>query len=100
MLKIRFIAVALALVLGAAPALATELNCHGTTGNIEEFRYVWRLRGGLSWIAGLVIPTWGSGHLRTVFPSPGATPISTELLITAPKGKSDGFFHYASDIDR
>lgn len=100
MLKIRFLAIALALVASAAPAFSTELNCQGTTGNIEEFRYSWRLRGGLSWLAGLILPTWGSGHLRTVFPATGATSVSTELLITAPKGKSDGFFHYASDIDR
>lgn len=99
MLKIRFLALATTLLLGLAPALAGELNCQGPTGSIEEFRYTWRLRGGLSWLAGLVVPTAGAGHLRTVFATEASPSVSSELLITAPKGRSDGFFHYTSEMD-
>ncbi|HET7704449.1 MAG TPA: DUF3108 domain-containing protein [Thermoanaerobaculia bacterium] len=99
MLKIRFAAFTLALMVAGAPAWATDLNCKGAAGNVEEFRYSWRLRGGLSWIAGLLVPTSGSGHLRTVFPATDSAHISSELLITSPKGKSEGFFHYESEMD-
>jgi hypothetical protein len=99
MLNIRLTAAVLALLLASAPASATDLNCRGTAGHVEEFRYTWRLRGGLSWIAGLLVPTAGSGHLRTAFPTTGSPNISSELLIIAPKGKAEGFFHYESEMD-
>lgn len=99
MLKIRMTAAAFALLVAGGTASATDLNCKGGAGNVEEFRYSWRLRGGLSWIAGLLVPTKGSGHLRTVFPSTDLAHISSELLILSPKGKSEGFFHYESEMD-
>ena len=99
MRKIRLFIAGVMLVAGAASLQATELNCQGSAANIEEFRYSWRLRGGLRWIAGLIVPTSGVGNLRTVFPATGSPSISSELLITAPRGKSDGFFHYASEME-
>ncbi|MGZ8867310.1 MAG: DUF3108 domain-containing protein [Thermoanaerobaculia bacterium] len=100
MMKIPMAAVAAVVLLVSGPVSATELNCKGAAGHVEEFRYSWRLRGGLSWIAGLLVPTSGSGHLRTAFPTAAVPHISSELLITAPKGRSGGFFHYESEMDR
>ena len=59
------------ILIASGPLSATELNCKGAAGHVEEFRYSWRLRGGLSWLAGLLVPTSGSGHLRTAFPTAG-----------------------------
>ena len=64
-------------------------------GSVEEFRYSWRLRGGVRLIAGLMFPTTGVGNLRTTF---GDT-IHSELLITAPNGKQGGFYEYESQMD-
>src|SRR4051812_31664549 len=64
-------------------------------GSVEELRYSWRLKGGVRFIAGLMFPTTGVGNLRTTF---GDT-IHSELLITAPAGKQDGFFSYESQMD-
>jgi|GraSoiStandDraft_46_1057282.scaffolds.fasta_scaffold06490_2 hypothetical protein len=84
----------LALCGAAAPA---DLNCHGAP-NVEEFRYSWRLRGGLSWVAGFVFPTSGVGNLKTTFPKPGEHNIDSELLITPTDGRS-GFYVYESRMD-
>jgi hypothetical protein len=86
------------LVLGSASVSAAELNCTAG-GNIEEFRYSWRVRGALRWVAGLVFPTSGVGNLKTVFPAAGATSINSELLITPENGRSGGFFEYESEMD-
>ena len=99
MLKIRAAVLAAAFLLGSGSVFATELNCKGTAGTIEDFRYSWRLRGGLSWIAGLVFPTWGSGTLRTEFPTAAKQSINSHLLITAPNGKPGGFFEYETEMD-
>jgi hypothetical protein len=64
-------------------------------GSVEEFRYSWRLRGGVRLLAGLMFPTSGVGNLRTTF---GDT-IHSELLITAPNGKQGGFYAYESQMD-
>lgn len=64
-------------------------------GSVEEFRYSWRLRGGVRLLAGLMFPTSGVGNLRTTF---GDT-IHSELLITAPNGKQGGFYEYESQMD-
>ena len=78
---------------------AAELNCHGPA-NVEEFRYTWRLRGGLGWIAGLVFPRNGVGNLKTTYPQEGsAGNIDSSLLITAPEGTSGGFYAYESQMD-
>jgi hypothetical protein len=76
-------------VFGADP------NCN-TPGNTEEFRYSWRLKGGVRFLAGLVFPTSGVGNLKTSY---GGDVIHSELLITAPNGKQGGFYSYESDID-
>lgn len=88
------------LATGTASLQATELNCRGRAGHVEEFQYSWRVRGALRWVAGLIIPTSGLGHLRTVFPAAGSSTISSELLITAPRGKVDGFYHYQSEMEQ
>ena len=86
---------ALALVMVASGSLfGADLKCN--TGNVEEFRYSWRLRGGVRFLAGLVFPTSGVGNLKTTY---GGEKIHSELLITAPTGKQGGFYAYESDID-
>lgn len=82
----------------AVPGSASELNCNHSP-NVEEFRYSWRLRGGVRFLAGLVFPTSGVGNLRTVYPAAGEHSVQSELLITAPGGKDDGFYAYESQID-
>lgn len=88
-----------ALVLACAipAANAADLNCHGPA-NVESFRYAWKLRGGLSWIAGIMFPTAGVGELKTTYPVAGRGPIDSSLLITAPAGKS-GFYAYETQMD-
>lgn len=98
MRNIRLIAAGL-LMLATAPLSATEMNCRGAAGHIEDFRYSWRLKGGLGWIAGLIIPNSGNGKLRTEFPAAGSATITSELLITAPEGKSGGFYLYETEMD-
>src|SRR5258708_21100300 len=94
----RTAAAAMALLLAGAVAPAADLNCHGPA-NVEEFRYVWHLRGGMSWIAGLVFPTNGVGELKTSYPiAPDDHDINSSLLITSAGGKS-GFYVYESQID-
>ena len=77
---------------------AAELNCHGPN-NVEEFRYTWRMRGGLAFIAGLVFPTSGVGDLKTVFPKDSEHAITSELLIT-PNDQRSGFYVYQSEMDQ
>lgn len=92
--KIGKLALATALLL-SSPAYATRLNCDGAS-NIEEFRYSWRLRGGIRFVAGLFFPTTGVANLKTVFSKAGNT---SELLITAPEGSAGGYFAYESEMD-
>ncbi len=86
---IRKIAVAALTLVVSASAFGGEM------GSVENFRYSWRLRGGVRFLAGLMFPTSGVGSLRTTF---GDT-IQSELLITAPNGKSGGFYAYESEMD-
>ncbi len=79
----------------AASALVMLVSASAYAGGVEEFRYSWRLRGGVGLIAGLMFPTKGVGNLKTTF---GET-IHSELLITAPNGKQGGFYAYESDMD-
>ncbi|MDQ6802236.1 MAG: DUF3108 domain-containing protein [Acidobacteriota bacterium] len=85
--------------IAAVPAMAAaaDLNCKGP-GNVEEFRYSWRMRGGLAWVAGLVFPTSGVGELKTTFPQGADQSISSELLIQ-PNDRRSGFFVYQSEMD-
>ncbi|HEX6097684.1 MAG TPA: DUF3108 domain-containing protein [Thermoanaerobaculia bacterium] len=85
---IRKIVIALTMVVSASAFAANP-------GSVEEFRYSWRLRGGVRLLAGLMFPTSGVGNLRTTF---GDT-IHSELLITAPTGKQGGFYEYESQMD-
>lgn len=87
-----------AVVLGGAAAQATDINCHGA-GNTEEFRYSWRIRGGIGWIAGLIFPRTGVGNLKTTYPKAGEHGINSSLLITANEGTSGGFYAYESQMD-
>ena len=80
----------------AGPLGAAELNCHGPS-NVEDFHYSWRMRGGLSWVAGLVFPTSGVGELKTVFPSADHKSIDSELLITSTD--RSGFYVYQTQMD-
>ena len=75
-------------------AYAAELTCNNL-GNVEEFRYSWRLKGGVRFLAGLMFPTNGVGNLRNTY----GDNVHSELLITAPNGKQGGFYEYQSDID-
>ncbi|MGN6186058.1 MAG: DUF3108 domain-containing protein [Thermoanaerobaculia bacterium] len=85
-------------MLAAGAASASDLNCKGPV-NVEEFRYSWRLRGGVRFIAGLMFPTSGVGNLRTVYPTATDRSIHSELLITAPNGKQGGYYAYESQMD-
>ena len=82
----------------AGEAAATELKC-GPQPNVEEFRYSWRLKGGIRFLAGLLFPTSGVGNLRTTYPGEGQHAVHSELLITAPDGRQGGFYAYESQID-
>lgn len=75
-------------------ARAADLTCN-SAGNVEEFRYSWRLRGGVRFVAGLMFPTTGVGNLRNTY----GDKLHSELLITAPNGKQGGYYEYESDID-
>ena len=92
------------LILGAlllscpAAAFAADTNCQGLS-NVEEFRYSWRIRGAIRFIAGLMFPTSGVGNLKTTYPREGEhKSISSELLITPSNGES-GFYAYESEMD-
>ena len=83
---------ALAMVVSGS-AYGADLTCNN--GNVEEFRYSWRVRGGVRFLAGLMFPTSGVGNLRNTY----GDKLHSELLITAPNGKQGGYYEYASDID-
>src|SRR5213075_1088455 len=87
-------AIVLALLAGSLDA--AELNCQGPS-NVEDFHYSWRIRGGLSWLAGLVFPTSGVGQLKTTFPSDDHHSIDSELLISATD--NSGFYVYQTQMD-
>ena len=94
----RSLAALAAVLLMGSSISAAELHCAGAP-NIEEFRYTWRLRGGLRFIAGLVFPTSGVGSLRSVYPTEADQTIESELHITTPDERSDAFFSYESEMD-
>ena len=94
---IRSLALTFMVAFAAASASAADLNCNTT--NVEQFRYSWRLRGGVRFLAGLLFPTSGTGNLRTVYPQGDGHAVHSALLITAPEGRQGGFYEYGSDID-
>ncbi|HEX6086454.1 MAG TPA: DUF3108 domain-containing protein [Thermoanaerobaculia bacterium] len=79
----------------AALTMAVSASAFAASPDMEQFRYSWRLRGGVRLLAGLMFPTSGVANLQTTF---GDT-IHSELLITAPNGKQGGFYAYESDMD-
>lgn len=86
---------AVAALLIATGASAVDLNCKGPS-NVEQFKYTWRLRGGLSWVAGLVFPTSGVGEMKTTYPKDGERLIDSSLLLTS---RVPGFYAYETQID-
>lgn len=98
MRTLRNVLLTLALLMSPALASAANVNCKPGPTNVEEFRYSWRIRGALRFIAGLVIPTSGVGNYKTTYPKEGEHSISSELLITPGNGES-GFFAYESTMD-
>ena len=93
---IRRIVLSALVMLVSASVFAADTTCSTSGSATEEFRYSWRLRGGVRFLAGLVFPTSGVGNLKTTF---GDDRIHSELLITAPSGKQGGYYAYESDID-
>lgn len=87
----------IALLVSPVAAFATDTHCKGTT-NVEEFRYSWRIRGAVRFLAGLMFPTAGVGDYKTTYPKEGEHSINSELLITPANGES-GFFSYESQMD-
>jgi hypothetical protein len=93
--RIGVAALSVAVIAAASgTAQAAQLTCNHI-GNVEEFHYSWRLRGGVRFIAGLMFPTSGVGNLKNTY----GDNVHSELLITAPNGKQGGFYEYQSDID-
>jgi len=99
MKSIRGIVAGLCLVT-ATSLPAAEMKCNPQAANSEEYRYTWRLRGGLGWIAGFVFPRSGFGDLKTLYPPAGqpASAVHSELLITSDESKN-GFYKYESDME-
>jgi uncharacterized protein DUF3108 len=94
---LRAIVTAAVVALFSVPLCSAEINCKGAASNIEDFHYKWRMRGGLSWVAGLVFPTSGVGELKTTFPTTEKRSIESELLITSTD--RSGFYVYQTQMD-
>lgn len=62
----------------------------------EEFRYRWQLRNLMGAVAGLFLPRQGEGSL-TFMRTNGH--LKSELTITSPQSKEEGYFRYGSEID-
>lgn len=62
----------------------------------EEFRYRWQLRNFMGAVAGLFLPRQGEGSL-TFMRTNGH--LKSELTITSPQSKQEGYFRYGSEID-
>jgi hypothetical protein len=90
--SIRLAMLAMAIAFPALSAFAAS----GPVTRPEELRYTWRLRGALSWIAGLKFPTSGSGLFRNH--PVGNDRIESELRILGNE-RRDGMYVYRSEID-
>lgn len=62
----------------------------------EEFRYRWQLSNLMGAVAGLFFPRQGEGSL-TFMRTNGH--LKSELTITSPQSKQEGYFRYGSEID-
>ena len=87
--KIVPAALAVVLLLPAAAGSATGLPN-------EEFRYRWQLRNFVGAVAGLFLPRQGEGSL-TFKRNNGH--LMSELTITSPESKQEGYFRYGSEVD-
>jgi hypothetical protein len=92
----RLPALLVAAVLFSTPVSGANLNCHGPA-NVEDFRYSWRVRGGLSIIASVLFPTSGVAQMKTEYPAGADHTINSQLLITS--RDQSGFFVYESEMD-
>ena len=63
----------------------------------EQYRFSWRLRGALAWIARIAFPTSGVGELKNV--QKEGNLLDSQLLITA-RNASEGHYLYRSEIDQ
>ena len=90
---ISALVLALTTVVSGSMYADVPLTCNNL-GNVEEFQYSWRLRGGIRFLAGFMFPTSGVGNLRNTY----SDKVHSELLITAPNGRQGGFYEYQSDI--
>lgn len=98
MARFRNLLLCFMLLVSPAATYAADVNCKGTT-NVEEFRYSWRIRGAIRFIAGLMFPTSGVGNFKTTYPNgSGDKVINSELLITPTNGEQ-GFYAYESQMD-
>ncbi len=98
MSRTRNVVLSLSLLLSPAAAFAaTNVNCNGAA-NVEEFRYSWRIRGAIRFIAGLMFPTSGTGNLKTTYPREGEHSITSELFVKPERGEA-GFYAYESQMD-
>jgi hypothetical protein len=82
-------------VLAPAPARAETVTC-APGERLDVVSYDWRLKGFLSFIAGLKFPTRGTGALATLYHTDGT--VDTELRIIANERNGDRY-HYRSVID-
>lgn len=86
-------------IVPAALAVVLLLPAAGSAATIqpnEEFRYRWQLRNFVGAVAGLFLPRQGEGSL-TFKRTNGH--LKSELTITSPQSKQEGYFRYGSEID-
>ncbi|MGH9456342.1 MAG: DUF3108 domain-containing protein [Thermoanaerobaculia bacterium] len=89
----RFRATGAALLLALLVSLPAAAAA-GPAAKPEEFRYSWRLRGILGWIADFKFPNSGSGELRNI---PSGDTLKSELVITGDEGNGARYV-YRSEI--
>ena len=85
-------------VMAAAVLLFPRLvgSVEGVAPVNEEFRYRWQLRNLMGVVAGLFLPNQGEGSL-TFERTNGH--LKSELTITSPQSKQEGYFRYGSEVD-
>lgn len=83
--------------LAAAILLFPTLGGSEGAGPVNEaFRYRWELRNFMGAVAGLFLPNQGEGSLT--FERINGH-LKSELTITAPQSKQEGYFRYGSEVD-
>lgn len=95
----RDFALTLAIVVGIGfGSVASAAEVCSKPGESEEVLYTWRLRGALSWVAGIAFPTSGRAELLTV-QKPGTGRVNAELMIKGSGSRPD-YYRYESEIDQ